>query len=155
MPTLVLETELDAPVERTFDLARDVDRHTETMGHGERAVAGTTDGLLERGDVVTWRARHFGVPLELTVELTELDAPTYFRDEQVDGPFASMTHDHRFERLGGDRTLMVDEFRFASPFGPLGTLADRLVLARYLQRLLESRNRELRSIAERPDEELR
>lgn len=149
MPTLVLETRIDAPVERVFDLARDVERHTETMGHGERAVGGTTSGLLELGDVVTWRARHVGVSLELTVEVTELEAPTFFRDEQVDGPFASLTHDHHFERIDGDGTLARDEFEFASPLGPLGSVVDRLVLERYLRRLLESRNRALRSIAER------
>lgn len=148
MPTIVLETEIGAPIRRAFDLARDVDCHTETMGHGERAVGGTTSGLLAEGDVVTWKARHFGVPLTLTVELTEVDAPTYFRDEQVDGPFAALTHEHSFERLPGDRTLMRDEFRFSSPLGPLGTVVDRLVLERYLRRLLTSRNRALAALAE-------
>jgi len=54
MPTLSLETLINAPRERVFDLARDVDRHTETMGHSEEAVAGTTSGYLEEGDTVTW-----------------------------------------------------------------------------------------------------
>jgi ligand-binding SRPBCC domain-containing protein len=148
MPTLRLETTIEAPVERVFDLARDVDTHTETMGHGERAVGGTTSGLLEAGDEVMWRARHFGVPLELTARITDLNAPTYFRDEQIDGPFAAMAHEHRFERLSPERTRMVDEFRFSSPLGPLGTLADRLVLASYMRRLLERRNRELVAVAE-------
>lgn len=152
MPTLVLETTFEAPIQQVFDLARDVDRHTETMGHSERAVGGTTSGHLEAGDVVTWRATHFGIPMELTVEITEMDAPTYFRDEQIDGPFASMAHEHYFERRSPDRTLMTDEFRFRSPAGPLGSLADALVLERYLRRLLEARNRELKSIAEQgPD----
>ncbi|MFC7165286.1 SRPBCC family protein [Halospeciosus flavus] len=149
MSTLVLETLIDAPVERVFDLARNVERHTETMGHSERAIAGTTSGHLEEGDVVTWRATHFGIPLELTVEITEVDAPEYFRDEQVDGPFAEMVHEHYFERISANRTRMTDEFQFSSPVGILGTVVDTLVLRRYLRALLEGRNRELESIAER------
>jgi hypothetical protein len=35
---------------------------------------------------------------------------------------------------------MTDTVRYTSPAGPLGRLVDRLVLARYLTRLLESRN---------------
>lgn len=149
MASVHLETIVDAPRERVFDLARDVDAHVESMDHhDERAVDGVTDGLLEAGDEVTWRATHLGLPLELTVAITEMDAPTYFRDEQVDGPFAWMEHDHRFEALGEDRTRMVDDFRFASPMGPLGRIVDALVLRRYMRRLLRRRNRSLRRMAE-------
>lgn len=149
MPTLVLDTSIECPIERIFDLARNVKRHTETMGHSERAIAGTTSGLLEEGDVVTWRATHFGIPMKLTVEITEMDAPAYFQDQQVDGPFADLVHDHYFERVSSGQTRMTDEFQFSSPVGVLGTLVDTLVLERYMRNLIESRNQELKSIAER------
>jgi ligand-binding SRPBCC domain-containing protein len=147
MPTLSLSTTIDAPRERAFDVARDVDHHTETMGHDERAVAGTTSGLLERGDVVTWRATHFGLPMNLTVEITAMDRPVSFRDEQVEGPFSELVHDHRFEALDDDRTRMHDRFRFRSPLGPLGRAVDAVVLERYMRRLLERRNGELAQLA--------
>uniref|UniRef100_UPI003EBB67EB SRPBCC family protein n=1 Tax=Halarchaeum sp. P4 TaxID=3421639 RepID=UPI003EBB67EB len=149
MPRLVLETEISAPIDQVFDLARNVELHTETMGHSEQAVAGTTSGHFEEGDVVTWRATHFGLSLELTVEITEMESPEYFQDRQVDGPFAEMVHDHYFERLAPDRTKMTDEFQFSSPYGILGTLVDTVVLERYMRNLIESRNQELKSIAER------
>jgi ligand-binding SRPBCC domain-containing protein len=147
MPTIRMETRVDADRQRLFDLARSVDTHTETTGNDERAVAGTTSGLLEAGDTVTWRDRHFGIPMELTVAITEMDAPEHFRDELVDGPFAELVHDHHFERVDG-HTVMRDEFVFASPAGPLGTAVDRLVLEQYLRNLIASRNRELKAIAE-------
>lgn len=149
MPTLVLETEIASPIDRVFDLARNVELHTETMGHSEKAVAGTTSGYFEEDDVVTWRATHFGLSLELTVEITEMESPEYFQDKQVDGPFAEMVHDHYFERLSPNRTRMTDEFQFSSPVGVLGTIVDTVVLERYMWNLLESRNQELKSIAER------
>ncbi len=35
---------------------------------------------------------------------------------------------------------MVDTIEFAAPFGPLGRLVEKLVLARYMQNLIEERN---------------
>lgn len=147
MPTIRLETRVDADRQRVFDLARSVDHHTETTGNDERAVGGTTSGLLAAGDTVTWQDWHFGIPMRLTVAITELDAPGHFRDEQVEGPFAELVHDHHFERVDG-HTVMRDEFTFSSPVGPLGAAVDRLVLERYLRNLVASRNRELKAIAE-------
>ncbi len=40
-------------------------------------------------------------------------------------------------------TTMIDRIEFAAPFGPMGRLVERLVLARYLQKLIETRNRHL------------
>ncbi|MFD1514642.1 SRPBCC family protein [Halomarina rubra] len=156
MPTIALRTVVDAPPDRVFDLARSVEMHTESMAASdERAVAGVTEGLLDAGDRVTWRARHFGVPFELTVELTAFDRPRHFRDEQVAGPFEAMCHDHYFEAIESDgetpRTRMRDEFCFRSPLGPLGTLADRAVLERYVTRLLTERNVLLKRVAENGD----
>lgn len=148
MATVELTTTVDAPRERVFDLARSVECHVETMaGHDEAAVDGVTTGLLEAGDRVTWRARHLGLPMELTAAVTAMDRPRHFRDEQVEGPFAELVHDHRFEAVG-DGTRMRDTLRFRSPLGPLGRVVDAVVMERYLRRLLARRNRRLAAIAE-------
>lgn len=148
MARIRLTTEIDAPPERVFDLARSVDHHTESMNAtGETAVDGVTSGLLSDGDRVTWRACHFGIPFELTVEITSFDRATHFRDAMIDGPFAEQIHDHYFEPANTG-TRMIDEFRFASPFGAVGTVVDSLYLERYLRELLLARNRHLRHVAE-------
>ena len=55
-----------------FDLARNVDIHTETTANTkERAAAGVTTGLMEKGDSVTWEAIHFGVKQKLTAKIVE------------------------------------------------------------------------------------
>jgi hypothetical protein len=43
---------------------------------------------------------------------------------------------------------MVDTFRYASPLGPLGVLADKLFLERYMRRLLTDRAAYLKRAAE-------
>ncbi|WP_343206243.1 hypothetical protein [Arthrobacter yangruifuii] len=69
-------------------------------------------------------------------------APSYFVDEQVAGPFRRFRHIHEFSG-GAEGTTMVDRIEFDAPFGILGRLVENLVLARYLQRLIEMRNRHL------------
>ncbi len=148
MPVIRLETRIQAPVEKCFDLARDVDLHTHSAARTrERAVAGITRGLLGPGDLVTWEAVHFGIKQRLTARITRFERPYLFEDEMVRGAFASFTHTHQF-LPDGDATLMVDVFRYTSPLGFLGTLADRLFLERYMTRFLSERAIFLKQVAE-------
>lgn len=156
MPILSLATRSDAPPGRVFDCARSVEPHTESMAEtSERAVGGVTEGHLELCDSVTWRVHHFGLPFEMTAAITEYDRPGHFKDEQISGLFASMTHDHHFEledsRGSDSSTVMRDEFYFKSPAGPLGTLVDRAVLSRHMTQVLERRNQVLKEVAEQTE----
>jgi ligand-binding SRPBCC domain-containing protein len=151
MTVLTLETVIDAPRERVFDLSRSIDVHQETAAAtGEKAVASVTSGLLGPEQEVTWQARHFGVVQRLRVKMTRFDRPAHFQDVMVAGAFRSMKHDHIFAERDG-RTIMRDRFEFAAPLGPLGWLAERLFLARYMRRFLEERNAVLKRTAESSD----
>jgi ligand-binding SRPBCC domain-containing protein len=144
-----LQTVIAAPIERVYDLARDIDLHARSMAHSnERPVAGRTSGRIGLGETVTWRARHFGITWQLTSRITVAEPPTRFVDEQVRGPFRSFRHEHRFEAVHAG-TVMIDDWEHIAPFGILGRLADRLVLERHLRGLLETRNRTLKTEAER------
>jgi len=150
MPTLELRTLIDAPLERVFDLARDVDLHAASMqGYAERPIAGVVSGLIGPGQSVTWQATHFGVPFRLTSRITAFAAPRHFRDEMVDGPFKRLVHDHLFEPAGTG-TLMRDVFAYEAPWAGLGRLADRLFLRRHMLRLLSERNAAIKRAAESP-----
>ena len=149
MNRIELATDIRAPREVCFDLARDLDLHLRSMARsGEQAVAGRTTGLIGLGEEVTWRARHFGIHHHHTSRITAFDRPSYFRDSMVAGRFKTFEHDHIFEAVDGG-TRMRDILLFESPLGILGRCVDRLVLARYLTRLLEERNRVIRAAAER------
>ena len=151
MVTLEDLTVVRAPIERCFDLARSVEVHLAGNIHfGEAAVAmaGVTSGLIRMGQRVTWRARHFGVRLRLTSEITAMDRPAFFQDAMIRGPFRSMKHDHIFRRLSADETEMKDVFCFEAPLSILGGLAELTFLTRYMQALLRERNAVLKRIAE-------
>ncbi|UZX04277.1 SRPBCC family protein [Arthrobacter sp. CDRTa11] len=139
--SFVCRTESVLPRKQLFDLARSIDAHMDSQkGSGERAVGGVRTGLIGEGQEVTWRARHFGIPLTMTSRVTAVDFPGSFVDEQVRGPFKSFRHVHEFESAG-EGSIMTDRVEFAAPFGILGRLAERLFLRRYLQRLIAERGR--------------
>ncbi|MEO3933045.1 SRPBCC family protein [Micrococcaceae bacterium Sec7.4] len=140
-------TRTNTPKSELFDLARNVDVHKDSMVQSrEEAVAGVTSGLISLGEEVTWRAWHFGLRLQMTSRITEMQSPDYFVDEQVKGPFRRFRHVHEFSQDSAG-TAMVDRVEFVAPFGPIGRLAEKLVLAHYLQRLIERRNRHLAGVS--------
>ena len=141
MPTFRIETLIAASPEACFELSLSVDAHAASMLEStERAVAGVMSGTMHLGDTVTWRARHFRIPFRMTSVIAEHDRPRRFVDEQVWGPFGRWWHEHTFTAPPEGGTLMVDTVRYRAPLGPLGTIAERLVLDRYLQQLIRRRN---------------
>lgn len=148
MPVIHVDIEIAAAPALCFDLARSVDAHVASAAaSGERAVAGVTTGLLNLGDEVTWRGRHFGVTQELSSRITVFDRPRHFRDEMVRGAFSRLVHDHYFDDTPAG-TRMRDLFDFTAPFGLFGRLAEGAVLTRYMRRFLEERARVLKRLAE-------
>jgi ligand-binding SRPBCC domain-containing protein len=148
MPKIELHTQINAPIEKVFDLSRSIDLHMlSTQQTGERAIGGRTGGLIGLGETVTWRAKHFGIWQELTSKITGFNYPTLFVDEMVSGAFKSFRHEHHFS-VAGYGTLMRDVFVFESPLGVLGKLFNWLVLERYMTRLLVERNKVIKTTAE-------
>ena len=115
---------------------------------GERAVAGVTSGLIGANETVTWQAKHFGINFSLTSIISAFDPPNHFRDSMTSGPFARIDHDHYFESIEANKTIMRDVFDFNSPLGPLGALVDSLVLTSYMRNFLVKRNAEIKHVAE-------
>ncbi|SDE46082.1 Ligand-binding SRPBCC domain-containing protein [Mucilaginibacter pineti] len=149
MPIIELATHINAPIEKCFDVARSIDVHVaSTWQTGETAIAGRTSGLIELGESVTWRAKHFGIWQTLTSKVTEMEYPNYFVDEMVKGAFKSFRHEHYFYPIK-DQTLMKDIFMFESPVGLLGMAANFFFLKDYMKKLLEQRNMVIKETAER------
>ena len=149
MPKIILTTLIHAPIEKVFDLSRSIDLHMESIKQTEeKAIAGTISGLIELGETVTWRAKHFGIWQTLTSKIVEYDRPNLFVDEMVSGVFKSFRHEHRFTASGG-QTIMKDIFEFESPLGVLGKLFNKLIITRYMTRLLKERNMVIKETAER------
>ncbi|MEO1547565.1 MAG: SRPBCC family protein [Bacteroidota bacterium] len=148
MPKIELKTKINAPQTLVFDLSRSIDLHKiSTAQTNETAIAGKTNGLLGLNEWVIWRAKHLGFYQTLTSKITEFESPNYFVDEMVKGGFKSFRHEHHFKKQKSG-TLMLDVFSFESPFSFIGHLANKLFLTEYMKRLLEERNRAIKTFAE-------
>ena len=141
MPTLYLETIINASATRCFDLIRDVRIHAETKGSIE------VDGESGLGQTVTFNSKLFRMRQRLTVEVTQFEPPHVLVDEMTAGSFTSFKHIHEFIEQDGT-TLMKDTAIWTSPFGILGRIVDKLLLENHLKALITRRNAKLKKIAE-------
>ncbi len=148
MPTIHLTTFINAPVQRVFDLSRSINLHKKSQERtGEVAVAGTTSGLINLNETVTWQAKHLGKKRLLKIKISALDSPATFTDEMIEGDFKYMKHEHHFKQVENG-TIMIELFYFETPYGMIGKILNRVYLTRYLRRLLEQRNRVIKDYAE-------
>ncbi|MBS1654046.1 MAG: SRPBCC family protein [Bacteroidetes bacterium] len=148
MPTVHLTTFIAAPAQRVFDLSRSVDLHKQSMKkYHEEAVGGTRFGLVEKEDTITWKAKHLFKTRLLRVKITDLQPHKQFTDEQLEGNFKSMQHEHYFKPCDNG-TIMIDLFHFETPYGTIGKWVNTLFLTRYMKKLLEQRNLVIKEFAE-------
>jgi ligand-binding SRPBCC domain-containing protein len=148
MPFIHLTTFIAAPQERVFDLSRSVDLHKASMKeHDEKIVDGTMSGLMNLEDTVTWTAKHIFKQRRLRIRITKFQRPEYFIDEQDQGDFVMMKHEHFFKSIENG-TIMIDQFHFETPRGLIGKLINSIYLEKYMTRLLNERNKMIKQIAE-------
>lgn len=148
MPIMEPQCQIRSPIERVFDLSRCIDLHVvSTDQTGEQAIGGRTSGLIEDGEEVTWRARHFGIWQQLTSRITAYDRPYHFRDFMVRGGFKQFVHDHYVTEIN-ESTHVRDILSIDAPLGVLGRLVSHLVLKTYMQRFLVRRNATIKRVAE-------
>jgi len=79
-----------------------------------------------------WHARH-----------VEYDPPHRWRDVQVQGPFASWDHLHRFEPAGSGHTRLTDEITYRLPLGTVGSRVAGSAVRSQLERMFAYRHRTL------------
>ncbi|MGZ3955357.1 MAG: SRPBCC family protein, partial [Flavisolibacter sp.] len=130
------------------DLSRSVDLHRASMKrYEEKIVDGTMSGLMNMNDTVSWTAKHLFKQRRLKTKITRLSAPEYFTDEQEEGDFKMMKHEHYFKPIQNG-TIMIDQFHFETPFGLLGRLVNNFYLKRYMTKLLKERIAMIKQVAE-------
>ncbi len=141
MPKIHLTTFIPAPVERVFDLSRNISLHKISMMHTrEEAIAGVTSGLINKGESVTWKAKHFFKTRIFTSRITEMVSPQKFTDKMTSGDFRSYEHEHYF-KSAENGTIVIDIVQFETPYGIIGKLMNKLYLTRYLEKLITRRNK--------------
>lgn len=140
MPTIHLTTFIAAPLERVFNLSRSISLHKISMEHtGEEAIAGTTSGLINLEDTVTWKGKHLFKTRLFTSKITEMKPFEKFTDKMVKGDFKSFEHQHFFKATDNG-TIVIDIINYETPYGWIGGLVNKFYLTGYLEKLINHRN---------------
>jgi|SRR5579875_263536 len=91
------------------------------------------------GALIDYRLRLHGIPLGWTSQIEVWEPGRQFVDRAIRGPFSLWHHRHRFSASGAG-TIVSDEVHYAPPLGVLGEAAQRLIVARDLERIFDFRH---------------
>jgi ligand-binding SRPBCC domain-containing protein len=148
MPSIHLTTFIAAPQEVVFDLSRHIGLHKISQQlHKEEAVGGVTNGLIEEGEFVKWKAKHLFKTRFLKIRITKMQPSAFFEDVMEEGDFKKFSHQHYF-KTAQNGTIVIDHLEFESPYGFIGKLFNQFFLTNYMKRLLLQRNKTIKEYAE-------
>ena len=99
------------------------------------------------GLMIAYRVRPlFGVPVRWLTEISHVQAPHYFVDEQRVGPYRVWHHEHHFRAIEGGRTEVRDLVHYVLPFGIFGALTHPWLVAPELERIFAYREKKVAEI---------
>lgn len=91
------------------------------------------------GLIITYKVSPIlGVPIQWVTEITHMNEPNFFVDEQRFGPYRLWHHQHLFKETEHG-VEMEDIVHYALPYGPLGTIVHELMVKQKLQEIFDYR----------------
>lgn len=108
-------------------------------------ILSPVDGVeMYPGMIVQYRISPFlGIKLDWVTEITQIQKPEFFIDDQRSGPYALWHHQHHF-RAVGEATEMTDILHYQVPLGPIGSLANWLFVERQVDEIFRFREKAIR-----------
>jgi len=114
---------------------------------GFQVLSGFKEGdRMYAGMVIRYTVKPLlGIPLNWVTEITHVDPLNYFVDEQRFGPYAFWHHQHFFKPVDNG-VEMRDIVHYKIPFGPLGLIADRILVRKQVEGIFNYRTKKLKSL---------
>ena len=110
----------------------------------------TTSGdptKMYEGQMITYSVGLLpGVRSGWVTEITHVDEPNMFVDEQRFGPYSMWYHEHTFESLDSGGVLTIDKVSYKIPFGPLGILVEKFFIRNQLKNIFSHREKFLNQL---------
>uniref|UniRef100_A0A832DH71 Coenzyme Q-binding protein COQ10 START domain-containing protein n=1 Tax=Ignavibacterium album TaxID=591197 RepID=A0A832DH71_9BACT len=92
------------------------------------------------GLIITYKVRPmFNIPQTWVTEITHVNEPNYFVDEQRFGPYKMWHHEHTFTEIPGVGVEMRDIVTYVLPFGFLGRIVNTLFVRKKVLEIFEYR----------------
>ena len=95
--------------------------------------------IMQAGTTIEYSLSLFGVPFRWQTLIEKWEPGVKFVDSQIKGPYAKWVHEHSFEALGAEQTLMRDRVEYQIPFGFLGEIAHGLFVKATLEKIFSYR----------------
>jgi ligand-binding SRPBCC domain-containing protein len=109
------------------------------------AVEEVPDSMFPGMVIRYWVKPLLGIPVTWISEITHVDAPHYFVDEQRFGPYRFWLHQHHFRTVSGG-IEMIDTVFYSLKYGPLGTLMNAFFIRKRLEEIFDFRQRALEQL---------
>ncbi|MDQ3315667.1 MAG: SRPBCC family protein [Verrucomicrobiota bacterium] len=88
----------------------------------------------------------WNLPMTWLTEITQVQKPVYFADDQRVGPYRIWHHEHFFHATGAEKTEVRDLVHYVPPLGPFGAMMNALVIRRQIERIFDFRRKKLEEI---------
>ena len=87
-----------------------------------------------------------GIRVQGCTKIETIVPHEYFTDVQLQGPFKSWHHEHRFEKITETKTAVIDIVHYQLPAGALGKLLGGKLVKKQIEDLFEFRREALLKI---------
>ncbi len=99
---------------------------------------------IYRGMMIHYRIKPLaGIRMRWLTEITQIEEPNYFVDEQRAGPYRLWHHEHFFRAIDERHTHLRDLVHYVPPLGPLGGIINALAIRGQLARIFDYREQQL------------
>ena len=116
-------------------------------------ITGEAPSVVQPGLIITYRLTPLpNLPLRVSwaTEITQVQAPHYFADNQLAGPYALWRHQHRFQEVEGG-VEATDQIHWSLPLDPLSAPVASIAVIPQLRRIFSFRAQKLRGLFREPN----
>jgi len=114
----------------------------------------TKDVAMREGAQFDYVIRWLGLPMKWRSVISRYEPPNEFADEQLIGPYKTWRHRHTFSETANG-VIVGDHLEYSLPLGPLGAIAQFVMVKRQLEEVFRFRQSALSKIFAGQTEELK
>ena len=118
MPVLHLTNFVAAPIERVFDLSRNISIHKIAFQKNKIwPVAGITSGLIKKDETVTWKMNYLFKTRMFRIKITKMNPFENFEEKTINNNLITFRHEHFF-KSAQNGTIIIDkiDYQFKNRF---------------------------------------
>lgn len=117
-----------------------------TNGYNESTTDKTVFSKMYPGMIIAYIVKPMlNIPVKWVTEITHVQEPNYFVDEQRFGPYKFWHHKHFLKEIQGG-VEMTDIVHYKIPLGPIGDLLNILFIKKKLAHIFEYRYNKLEKL---------